>query len=303
MRLLITVFVCLLLALSSFAAPIPGTSVTLTPPDGFKSTDRFPGFINEAIGSSIMISEIPGLYKKVTAGFSDSIRLQTQGMKLLSRTITKLDGHTAMMLHVEQAARGELFNKWIMAVDRTDATTLIMATYPSSQANRQAESLKTAILAATVGPISNPTDALAFSAKPEAPFQVAKILGQNMILSPGGQFPMRDENVPFMVLGLSASKNLSVADQKTFAEYRVTQTATVKNINVLENLPITIGDLTGFVTTATGEGKNSATPLAIYQVLLFDTSGYSIIQGITPSNEQQRYIPVFEKIAQSFRMK
>ncbi len=52
-----------------------------------------------------------------------------------------------------------------------------------------------------------------------------------------------------------------------------------------------------------GEGDDTATPLTIYQVILFDTSGYWVIQGITPSAEKNTYMPVFEKIAKSLKIK
>ncbi len=56
-------------ALTSVA--VPGTSVRLPPPEGFMPADRFPGFMKESTGSSIMVSEIPGPYGEVTAGFSN----------------------------------------------------------------------------------------------------------------------------------------------------------------------------------------------------------------------------------------
>mgnify|MGYP001582810676 CR=1 FL=1 len=124
-----------------------------------------------------------------------------------------------------------------------------------------------------------------------------------MILSPDGRFPVKDENVPFMILGLSASDALNIPDKKTFSERRVLKIATVKNISVDQNTPVKIGDLSGFATTANGVGVDAATPLTIYQVLLFDTSGYCLIQGITPSAEKDTYMPVFERIAKSFKMK
>jgi hypothetical protein len=284
------------------AQQVPGTSVSITPPNAYIAADRFPGFMNEATGSSIMVSEIPGPYGEVTAGFNDEKRMQAQGMTLLSKSSVKVDGHTGMLLHIEQPANGTLFKKWMVAVDRSGATTLIVASYPEAAA-KQGELLKTAILAATFGKATDPTDALTFSVTPSPPFKVAKVFGQNMILSPDGRFPVKDENVPLMILGLSASEDLAIPDKKTFSERRVTKTAIVKNISVNQSTPVKIGDLSGYATTAKGEGEDAATPLTVYQVLLFDTSGYCVIQGRTPSAEKNTYMPVFEKIAKSFKMK
>lgn len=190
----------------------------------------------------------------------------------------------------------------MVAVDCSGTTTLIVASYTDAEV-KQGELLKTTILSATFGKATDPTDALNFSVTPSPPFKVAKVIGQNIILSPDGRFPVKDENDPFMVLGLSASEDLNIPDKKSFSERRVTKIATVKNISINKSTPIKIGDLSGYATTAKGEGEDAATPLTIYQVSLFDTSGYCLIQGITPSAEENTYMPVFDEIAMSFKMK
>lgn len=290
------------LASNAMAGQIPGTSVNITPPSGYVATDRFPGFINKAIGSSIIVSEIPGPYDEVMVGLKDKRRMKAKGMTLLSNSSVKVNGHTAMLFHIEQPAYGRVFKKWMVAVDHSGATTLIVATYPEAAA-KEGGSLKTAILNATFGKAADPTDALRFSVTPSPPFKVAKVIGQNMILSPNGRFPVKNENVPLMVLGLSVSKNLAISDKKTFSEQLVRKIAIVHKIRVNHSLPVTIGDLSGYVTTAKAEAKDTGAPLTIYQVLLFGTSGYCVMQGITPSVDTKTYMPVFEKIAKSFKMK
>lgn len=299
----IIALVCILIILPVLAEQVPGTSVLLTPPKGFVITDRFPGFVNESTGASIIISDIPSPYGEVIAGFSDPKRMRTQGLKLISKAPTKVDGHKAMLFHAEQSVNDTPFKKYLLAVNRSGATTLIMATYPETETEQQRESLRAAILAATFGSPNDPSDVLKFTVKPVAPFQIAKVMGQNMILTPDGHFPLKNENVPFMILGLSASENFVVSDQKIFAELRLSKIAAVAKISVNQSIPIKIGDLSGYATMAKGEGKDAATPLTIYQVLLFDTSGYYVILGVTPSAKKTIYMPVFEKIAKTFKMK
>lgn len=281
---------------------IPGTAVRLWPPDGFVPADRFSGFMNESNGSSIIVTEIPGPYSEVTAGFRDTKKLHAQGMTLLDHSSVKVDGRGAMLLDAEQVAYGTLFRKWILAIDRPGGTTLIIASFPKAEAE-QGETLKAAILAATFGERSDPAEALAFVVTPVVPFEVAEIIGQSMILSPNGLFPVKDENIPMLVLGLSVSEGVIPADRKAFAERRVTQFASVKSITVDHTDPITVGPLTGYATTAKGIGERAATPLTIYQVLLFDPSGYCVIQGTTPTAQKDTYLPIFEQVARSFRMK
>jgi len=282
--------------------PVPGTSVSLPPPSGFVLADRIPRFMKESTGSSIMVSEILGPYAEVTAGFSDKRQMQARGTTLLDNSSAKVDGQQAKLLEVEQHAYGTLFRKWILAVERPDGTALIVASFPKAEA-KQGEALKAAILAAAFGKPSDPADALAFVATPVALLQVAKIMGQNIILSPGGRFPLTDENAPFMVLSLSASEDLAIADQQAFAERRASNTATVKDITVDQTSPITIGHLSGYATTANGVGQDAASPLTIYQVLLFDDSGYCVVQGVTPAAKRETFVPIFQQVAKTFKMK
>lgn len=292
-----------LLVSLGFSEQIAGTSVSLIAPEGYVISDRFPGFMKESTGSSIMVSEIDGPYVEVTAGFSDKRQMQARGMTLLEHLSVKVDGQQAMLLNVEQPAYGMLFRKWMLVVDRPNGTALIVATFPKSE-TRQGEDLKVAILASTFGIPSDPLDALAFVATPVAPFKVAKIMGQNMILSLNGQFPSDNEKSPIMILGLSTSTTPLASDQKAFADHRITQTATVKNVEITErSTPITIGELSGYMTMATAEGNDEAVPVTIYQVVLFDPSGYCMIQGITPSAKKVTYLPAFRKIAESFKLK
>lgn len=287
----------------ALAEPVPGTTVDIKPPSGYVKAERFSGFMNEATGSSIMVSEIPGPYLEVARGVSDEKRLQAKGMKLLDSSPVEVDGRTAMLLHVEQTAYGTVFKKWLLVVDYSDSTMLVVASYPSAEARKEEHTLKAAVLATSFGMQTDPIAALAFTVKPEAPFQIAKVMGQNLVLSPNGEFPVKNENVPFMVAALSASKGPGIPDKKRFAANHIAQTATVKGISLQQHTPVTIGHLAGYTTLAEGQGEDSATPITIYQVLLFDSSGYSVIKGVTPSRKRNEYLPLFEKMAASFVLK
>ena len=304
-RPMVAVLVCALITPGILAEQVPGTSVILTPPEGFVKSDRFHGFMMASTGSSIVINEVPAPYLEATAGLSDPERVQAQGMSVLSRSSVKVDGRYAMLLHVEQAAYGTLFRKWLLAVDRGESTALIVASYPAVTVNEQEKPLRESILAASFGPPTDPIDALTFTVTPVVPFEIAHVMGQMLILSPGGQFPVTDEDVPSMIVMLSPSEDLTVPDQEAFAEEYLARVAgrTVEDIVVVQSVPVEIGSLAGVATTVRGVGKRAATPLTIYQVMLFDASGYSLIQGQTPSAEKTTYVPLFEKIAETFALK
>ena len=303
MKSIIVAFALIFFVNLTIAGPVPGTSVNINPPPGFVKADRFHGFMNESNGSSIMVSEIPGPYAETTRGFLDEEKLQAQGMYLIERSSITVDGRVAMLLHVEQSAYGSQFRKWVLAVDHSGSTTLIVASYLSGESKQQEQLLKKAVLSATFGKQTDPMDALSFNVKPQAPFEIAKVMGQNVLLSPNGQFPVNDKSTPIMIVGISASEGLIIEDRKEFAKRRVTQTPTIKNIIIQQSIPTTIGLLNGYSTLAEGKSEDTSMPMTVYQVILFDSSGYCIIQGVTPSANKEEYLPIFKTIAKSFRMK
>ena len=295
--------VFMLVAANALGVQVRGTAVSLTPPKGFVVARRFAGFMNRDTAASIMVSEIPGPFDETTSGFDDKQRLQNKGMTLIYKTSVKVDGHKGILLHLKQSAYGTEFEKWVVALDRNDATTIITASYPASLP-KQGELLKHAILAAKISnKATSPEDGLEFTMTPVAPFKVAKVLGQFMVLSPGGTFPVKDEKVPFMLAGISASVDLDIKDKKGFSERRIKKISTVNDISIASSKPVKIHGLSGYETIATGKGGDMTTPFTIFQVVLFDPSGYSLIQGITPTTKKKTYLPIFEKIANSFRMR
>jgi len=288
---------------TAFAGQVPGTSVFMTPPRGFVPSDRFAGFFNESSASTIMITELSKPYAQVTAEFNDLEGLRAQGMRVLSKSPVTVDGYKAMLVYAEQPAQGTLFRKWLAAIDRSGGTTILVANFPKETAPYQEEIIKTALLGATFQKPVDSSDTLAFSVKAVPPFKVAQIKGQTMVLSPGGQFPVSDERIPYMVLGRAESGNTAVSNQKAFAENHVTTAAGIRDIRVDQTTPIILGGLSGYVTMAQGEGTLAYTPVTIYQVLLFDASGYCAILGVTASKDKNTNIPLFEETAMTFKMK
>ena len=284
------------------AARVAGTAVELTPPAGFIAAERFAGFQNDSSGASIMVTEIPGPFGEVTAGFSDPQRLQPRGMELIGSEPVEIDGQYAELFDIEQSAYGVRFSKWVLAVDRSEGTTLIVATYVKERKAEEREPLRTAILGSRFGAAADPLAALAFVVAPSEPFAIAKVIGQNMILTPGGRFPVVSEQDPILVVGRSVSAP-AAADRKAFAEHRIRKTARVSDVMIERTSPVVIDGLSGFVTHATAVGQGAATPLTLYQVILFEPGGYYVVQGVSPAVTQAEHLPLFEAMATSLRRK
>lgn len=302
MRLL--AFLLLLLsAVPARADAVPGTAVTIVPPPGFVPSTRFPGFLHEATGASILVTEVPAPFASVARGFTDEQGLAAQGMMLVTQSDLTVDGRPARLLSYDQVVNGRRFAKWVLAVDRGAVTNLLVGSYPADRAAQSEAPVKESLLAARFGKPLDPVEALSFTLAAAPPFEIARVAGQTVLLSPGGKFPVEDERAPIMVAGLSASKDLDVPDKKAFAERRIEQTATVKDVVRGETRPVTIASLDGFEVFAEARSKTAGVKLTIYQVILYDTAGYAVMQAVMPTAEKETYLPIFARIAGSFAMK
>ncbi|MGE0744127.1 MAG: hypothetical protein AB7K86_02720 [Rhodospirillales bacterium] len=302
MRLL-AFLLLLAFAVPAHAEAVPGTAVTIVPPPGFEPSTRFPGFLHEATGASIVVTEVPAPFATVARGFTNEQGLAAQGMMLTAQSEVTVDGRPARLLSFDQVVNGARFVKWVLAVDRGAVTNLLVGSYPAAIAAQSEAPVKDALLAARFGKPLDPVEALSFTIVAAAPFEVARVAGQTVLLSPGGKFPLEDERAPIMVAGLSASKDLDVPDKKAFAERRIEQTATVTDVVRGETRPVTIAGLDGFEVFAEGRGKTAGVKLTIYQVILYDSAGYAVMQAVMPTAEKETYLPIFARIAGSFAMK
>jgi hypothetical protein len=293
------------LAASAQAVHIPGTSVDLEPPPGFTEADRFPGFMNKDTGSSIMVTEIPGPYEEIIQGFEDPAALLEKGMTLLTRERLTVAGRSALLLHLKQTAYGTEFNKWTLIAKGDSTTIIISATYPATLPQAHSDELLKAIRSTRLrAPGANAAfENLPFEISPAGNFRVGTVLGKSVILTPDGQFPVKDERVPFMIAGISFSDGLAIAHRKKFAEKRLKKIEEVNDIALQASRPVTIGALSGYRTVASANGKQAGTKLTVCQIMLFEPTDYCIIVGICPSDEEDSFLPLFDRTVKTFVLK
>lgn len=302
MKVIYFLALLVLFASSVAAKHIQGTSVNIDPPEGYTESERFAGFMNEETASSIVISELPAPYNQAIKGFSDEQLMKEKGMSLLKKSQVTISAHKGVLFHIEQPAYGLLFKKWILVVEYDKKTILIVASYPET-AQQQEAFLKEATLNVKLSEASDPLDALGFSIIPEAPFEIANTFAKQIILTPGGHFPVKNKRDPLMVIGLSLTDEMPIPNKRQFAENRIKQVKAVDNVTIRKSVPINIGNLSGYETIASAKKSESNLSLTVYQVILFDGSGYSITQGLLPESEESKYLPIIRNIANTFKIK
>ena len=279
---------------------VPGTKVSLAPPAGLKPSSQFPGFEDEETGASITIAELPGPYSVMAEGLTKG-GLAAKGMSLLSRKDISLNGRPGILLHLRQKISSVDVLKWIVATGNEKETIFIAGAFPEQAKARWSSEMERSVLSAQLDaePGADPLAGLSFTFSDDPSLKVAMRFPSKVILTEDGDMQGAG---PLFIVSSSPSEAI-IPDVNKFAK-ELMQTAQVSGITFKKQSDVTIAGLPGNEILAEAKWKDTPNEaVIIYQVLLLDKKNYFLIQGFASRGEQEKYLAVFARIAQSFRKK
>jgi len=281
---------------------VPGTHVALVPPDGFTTATGYPGFQHVASGSSIVITELPGPYDQVVAGFTQEA-FAAQGVEVHGRTEVTLEGRPALLIEARQQAQGITFGKWILATGTDELTALLNSNYPESETTI-GESLRAALLAASFDPArpSDPAAALSFTITPSPPLVFGGAFSNGAVYNTSGTIPSADPLEPTLAVAPSLGA-APVGDAEAFARQRLEQTPLIKDIAIEATSPVTVAGLDGVEIVAAAKHEVGNDALVVYQVLLVTEEGYVLLSGQCRLAERDVCLGAFRSTTETYRQK
>jgi hypothetical protein len=292
-------------AAADLGGPVPGTRVSIVPPEGFQAAERFPGFIQKETNASIMVTEVPGPFAQVAAGLT-AAGLKSRDMVLIQKEPMRVGELDGFLVQVSQNAYGVRYLKWISVFGDERHTTMITASFPAELEPRLSGPLRQAVAAARVvsaPPAPQDPSGFTFELTPAEGLKAARRMGNSLILTRDGSYPAASPADPLMVAGASASQGLAIQNKRDFATARALSVASLKGIRIKETLPVTIAGLGGFEIRGRGIDKNSGEKMFFCQTMLFGPADYYLMLGLCRGAEQEKYLPVFRETANSFRLR
>lgn len=283
---------------SQKAVSISGTKYSIVPPEGFSTASNFSGFQNVEKGSSIMITELPNSYFKMSDAFTPEA-LKTKGMILKSKEEINFKGEKATYFKVSQQANGMTYLKQILMFGDDNKTVMVNGIYPE-KFNSIENQIKVALLSTTFNEEQNdnPLDAVKFSVKvSETSYEFVKYLSGSLLYSEDGKFP---SNKGIFMVSPSIGK-FPESNRKQYSIDRLKKLPNGENNKVKAINPITINNLSGYEIVADGKNTDSEDEI-VYLVMLYNDSEYFIMVG-QATNDQQKNLEAFKKIANSFELK
>ena len=147
-----------------------------------------------------------------------------------------------------------------------------------------------------------PTEGLNFTFTEKGEIRLAKRIANSLLYTKSGVFPSKAVDDPLFIIGQALSK-LDIENKEQFAKSRLSQMATITDVEIEQLSQVTVDNLSGYEIFAKGNDKESGRSMFVYQMVLYEDQSYYIMQGLVSSKHGQTYLPVFQEIARSFRRK
>jgi hypothetical protein len=285
----------------SAPTPVPGTQITLDPPDGFARADRFPGFQKPEAAASIMVTEMPAPYPQIRQAMTEQ-GLASRGMTLISSDKVQMSGAEALLVHVGQAANGIDFLKWMLVSGDEKQTVMIVATYPKAAAAKFGEPLKQSVLSATrdVNAKVDPWDGLQYRVTPAAPLKFAKRISNTVMFNESGSLGGSNASEVVYLVGSSVA-DPAMADLKTFSEQRAAAMPQVKNFTDMKGRKLKVDGMDAYELVADAADTKTDAPMKFYQTIAKELGGYYIFIGASPAKDGDAMVKTFVAATATFK--
>jgi hypothetical protein len=280
----------------------PEVGLKIPKPGGFEKATSFYGFQQATSSSSVLLSKVPAPFSEIRKAINKN-RFAQEQLSLIAQQPIKISNKNGLLLQVEQSVFSQKVQKWIVVFGDDQNTYWITAAFLQENAHKLSDLLKKTILAATVSSSQTNVTSLPFTINPVAGLTMAQSLsgGKAVAFTKDGQIPQTSPQDPIFIVAPSLGDVL-VLDRKSFANRRLYQYRGTKINSIESSNEISIDNLSGWETEATGQDQKTKTPLKLYQVMLFpEQGGYILMTGIVGAKQAHIYIPKFKAIAQTYK--
>lgn len=219
-------------AFAQDAQKVAGTTVTMTPPEGFSPADGFAGFVNQETEASILIAELPAeAYAQLRPLFEDqnlaATAFASQGVVVSALAKVATDaGEEIPLLSGTQSAGGVTFDKWI-ALLHGDKTVMVTVQAPqeTGMAQETVEAMMRSVSLGAPATVEEKIAALPFSISPVEPFRVVDtIAGSGVLMTAGPLDVDPDGTQPLLITVMQVSQPIDRSQQAEVAEMLLLQT-------------------------------------------------------------------------------
>lgn len=239
---------------------VPGTTVSMVPPDGFVPATSFAGFMKEEAQASVVIVEMPAeASAQLSQLFSDletaKENFAAQKVAVEAREeITTSTGGTVPMLSGTQQASGVTYVKWIALFQ--GAKTVLITVQTPQDGELEAADVKTMLASVSLQDeepnVEDKLAALPFGIEPAEPFRVIDTLGGSGVLMMAGELDVDPSGTqPMLIAVYQLSAPIDPNNLEAAAEQSLMQTRDFDTAQIEERRPVEFAGLDGIMLRGT----------------------------------------------------
>jgi hypothetical protein len=284
--------------------PFSSIGIKVMQPDGFVVSEAFAGFAQAESQSSVLLLKMPAPYEKMLDGLSPE-QMKKRGFIDRGRQVNEVGGTPGMLLHFDQLGpNGQLFTKWTLIFGDDAKTIIVTAAFPKEMEEQLSAQLKAAVQSTRLDD-STPPEAgsdLPFTLQGSAKLKAMAGTSGALVFLRDGAVPGKSPKDPLFIAA-PVVREIAPENRRVHAERRLHLTAQIQDLAIKSTDPITVDGLEGYETIAEAKDKQSGTPLAVYQVILFVDDAYILMQGMVGIDLSEEYSPEFKAVARSLKLK
>ncbi|MGH9145925.1 MAG: hypothetical protein ACRD1Q_04400 [Vicinamibacterales bacterium] len=291
---------CLAVPVFAQAVRIPGTKVSLTPPEGFSLAQQYPGFEGEVEQASIMVTELPGPAADMVQALTKQA-LATRGLNLIAAQDAVINSRPARLFNIHQkTANGDVL-KWMLITGDHTMTIMVVGTFPAGSSPSTGSAIQHSLLTTSWGSAApSAFEGLPFRVTPTSMLKLARRVSNLLMFTESGTMGSSGSTEALYLVGHSVGQG-HLGDLWSFSEARAKQTTLIKGVGNFMGRMLQVDHLDAYELEADAIDARSGAPMRLYQVIIPDEAGYFIVQGLSRADRARELLPEFRAITASFK--
>lgn len=283
---------------------IPGTTISMTPPDGYTLSSSFSGFENLNSQSSILIVEMPlSSYSDLSPIFSDlemaKEAFATRGVTITALEEVLINKIATPVLSGTQVAAGTEITKYISIINSDPLVMITFNIFPSEDLLSKEEAISTlqSIIFGSVKTLDEKLDTLPFNFEILEPFETSDVLAGSTVLITTFEGVDTTGKLPLLVIGTSLSQ-ISLSNKKAAAEQISLSIPGFENAQITTIEPTNFAENSGYKSELLMDDE-----VAIHYISFFDNNTYIRLIATGGQKEIKLLKDTIDKIAMSVQFK
>lgn len=251
-----------------------------------------------------MLTEISAPFSKISASYQ-AAPMEKRGMILTASKSENLGNLLGLSIEFKQSMYGVNFNKYARLFGDENCCYLVLASVAEDTDPAIVKRLKEAMYSIAIDTSAKAPsldEGLNFSIADGSILKKSRRL-QNALIYKPDKADNAEKKTAVLVVAPSIAA-IKIDNPAEFALTRLKNIETMTDIKVDSERDITIDGLKGREIKASAKEVKSGAQSYVYQVMLFDTSGYYyIVQGLSPIDNKAVMDKEFSAITNTFKLK